>query len=92
MIDINSNCSRVDAVKASANHLKMQIDQTPHSVPESDSYRKAQNQIQALATVVQQDDAQKAETALSMLKSTVNTLQTQSAAPVNPARGLDAYA
>jgi hypothetical protein len=79
MIAVNSNCSRVDAVKASATQLKLQVDQAPKSAdaPASDSYRKAQSQIQSLDTAVKQGDAQKAETALATAKSAVQQFQTQ---------------
>jgi hypothetical protein len=78
MIDLNSNCSRVDLVKATANQLKMQVEQAPHTVPESDPYRKAQNQIDSLEQSIKGGDAKKAETALSTAKSAVQELQTQS--------------
>ena len=94
VIDVNSNCSRVDAVKASANQLKMRVDQAPHTTPADTAYRKAQSQIQSLDQTVKAGDAQKAETALSTAKSTVNELQTQdtSANTTTFKRGLDVYA
>jgi len=90
MSDLNSNCSRVDAVKASANQLKMQLAQAPHSVPEDDGYRKAQDQLQALDAQIRNGDAQKAETALSSATAAVKELQTQNPGPKFQ-RGLDAY-
>lgn len=94
MIEINSNCSRVDAVKASATQLKMQVDQVPHRVPMSDPLRKAQAEIQSLDTQVKNGDARKAEAALSTAQSAVKMLQTQApaAASLRFQRGVDAYA
>ena len=92
MIDANSNCSRVDAVKASANQLKMQVDQAPHTLPPDENYRKARSQIQSLDQQIKSDDAKKAETALSTAKAAVTQLQTQKPASTQFTRGLDAYA
>jgi len=91
MINIDSNCSRVDAVKASANQLKMQVDQTPRT-PGDQTYRKAQSQLQALDSDIKSGNAQKAETTLSTAKSTVQQLQTQSNTATKFQRGLNAYA
>jgi len=94
MIDINSNCSRVDAVKTSVTQLKMQVDQVPHRVPTSDTLRKAQAEIQSLEAQVKNGDARKAEVALSTAKSAVQELQTHTPAPapLKFQRGMDAYA
>lgn len=56
MIDVNSNCSRVDSVKAMAAQLRMQAVQLPHTVPESPAYRKVQGQLDALDTEVKKGD------------------------------------
>jgi hypothetical protein len=92
MIDVNSNCSRVDAVKSVANQLKMQLAQAPKSAAESDSYRKAQSQLQALDQDVKSNNAQKAETALSTATSAVQTLRTQDSSSSQTQNGLDVYA
>jgi uncharacterized coiled-coil DUF342 family protein len=91
MINPGSNCSRVDAVKATANQLQMQLDQTPRTTPASDALRKAQGEIQSLNSQIKSGDARKAETALSSAKSAVNELQTQAPAPKKLQRGLDMY-
>ena len=77
MIDINSNGSRVDAVKAMAEQLEMQVAKAPYSVPENDSYRNAQEQIQDLDQEVNNGNAQNAETALVTATTAVTKLQTQ---------------
>lgn len=93
MIDANSNCSRVDAVKARATQLKMQLDQAPRTEPENDTLRKAQSQVQALDTQVKAGDAKKAETALATAASAVQQLQTQNpGGDTSLKRGLDVYA
>ena len=92
MIDVNSNCSRVDAVKASANQLKMQVDQAPHAMPADGNYRKAQSEVQAVDQQVKSGDAKRAETALSSAKAAVNELQAQKPAAPKFQRGVDVYA
>jgi hypothetical protein len=91
-MNISSNCSLVDEVKAKSMQLQMQLDQTPHSTPESDGYRRALSQIQALQGVIKGGDAQKAETALSTALASVTQLQTQNAGPTGSDGGLDVYA
>lgn len=93
MIAVNSNCSRVDAVKASAQQLQMQLEQAPQTTPESSQYRKAQSQLQGLQAQVKGGNAQKAETALSTAKSAVQALHTQNApTAAGPQSSLDVYA
>jgi hypothetical protein len=87
MIDVNSNCSRVDSVKAMAAQLRMQAVQLPHTVPESPAYRKVQGQLDALDTEVKKGDARQAETALASAKSVLNSVESQP-----ETRRLDAYA
>ena len=91
MIDINSNCSRVDAVKAMASQLKMQVAQAPHTTPPDKNVQKAQSQLDSLDIEVKKGDAQKAEIALSTARSAVTELQTQRPKS-SSARGLDVYA
>jgi hypothetical protein len=91
-MNISSNCSLVDEVKTRSMQLQMQLDQTPHSTPESDSYRKALSQIQALQGVIKGGDAQKAETALSTATTAVTQVQSQDNTTTGPQGGLDVYA
>lgn len=91
MISLNSNCSRIDAIKATANQLKMQATQVPHSTPETSGYKKMQTQIQDLDQQIKSGDPQKAETALASAVSTVRQLQTQKPSSQRQT-GLDVYA
>jgi len=91
-MNISSNCSLVDEVKAKSMQLQMQLDQTPHTTPESESYRRALGQIQALQGAVKNGDAQKAETALSTAVTAVTQAQTQNTAATGVQGGLDVYA
>jgi hypothetical protein len=92
MIDVNSNCSRVDAVKSMASQLKMQAAQIPHSNPTDDNYRKVQAKLETVDTAVKKNDARQAENALSTAKSALNQLQTQSAAAQGGNGRLNVYA
>jgi hypothetical protein len=78
----------VDAVKALANQLKLQLAQAPQKTPADENYRKAQSEIQTLESEIKSGDAQKAETAFATASQTLKTLQTQSA---QSSRSLDAY-
>ena len=92
MIDVNSNCSRVDAVKSMASQLKMQAAQLPHSNPTDDNYRKIQAKLDSVDTAVKKNDARQAENALSTAKSALNQLQTQPATTQGSGGLLNAYA
>jgi hypothetical protein len=92
MVAVNSNCSRIDAVKAMSKQLQMQVDQAPHSTPESESYRKAQSQVQALDSQIKTGNAQQAETALSTATTAVMQLDAQNPTTDNLRSGLDVYA
>jgi hypothetical protein len=93
MVDANSNCSRVDAAKAAANQLSLQLAQAPQGTQKSDSYRKAQAQLQNLNQDIKSNNAQKAETALSSATSAVKQLNAQtSSTPGGFQAGLDVYA
>ena len=74
MISASSNCSRIDAVKASANQLKIQTVK-PSSTKETDSAdasaSKVKSDIQTLDDSIKSGDAKKAELALSNVKSDV---------------------
>jgi hypothetical protein len=91
-MDINSNCTRVDAVKAMYNQLQMRLNTTPHTTPEDPAYRKAQAQLQALDTVVRAGNAPQAETALTTASTAVQQLQIQTPAASGPHGGLDVFA
>jgi len=92
MISANSNCSRIDAVKARAAQLEMWVTQAAHTKAAKDTYHKAQSEIQALNSAIKSGDARKAETALSSVSSTVRQLQSQAAPADASGRRLDAYA
>ena len=92
MIDVNSNCSRVDAVKARAAQLRMELDQVPRRAPEDDKLKAAKTQVESLENAVKKGDAATAERALSTATPVVQAVQTESALK-NPLRdGLDVYA
>ncbi len=92
MIEANSNCSRVDAVKSRATQLRMQLDQMPRSQPADPAVQKAQSQVQTVDTAVKKDDAQQAETALSTATNAVKQAQTTSQKQSSVWRGLNVYA
>ena len=98
MIDVNSNCSRVDAVKAMAGLLRMQAPPPARTTGSDPQQRRVQNQLNALDEAVKQGDAQKAENILAAAASAVKELQTQSPRPGSEPgsgqvfRGLDVYA
>jgi hypothetical protein len=92
MIDVNSNCSRVDAVKSMASQLKMQAAQLPHSNPADDNYHKVQAKLETVDTAVKKNDARQAENALSTAKSALNQVQTQSSATPGSGGLLNVYA
>jgi hypothetical protein len=91
MIDINSNCSRVDAVKSRATQLRMQLDQLPRSQPADPAAQKAQSQVQSVDVAVKKDDAQKAETALTTAAGAVQQAQADSQNQSTIWRGLNVY-
>lgn len=91
MIDANSNCSRVDAVKAQATQLKLQTAATdsaataapkgagrPATFSSADAARKVKTDLQTLDTQIKADNAQKAELALAVTKQDVATANTAS--------------
>jgi len=101
MIAVNSNCSRLDAVKASANELKIQFTR-PASVLSgaSPQIKAAENDLQALDDSIRKGDAKKAELALSAAQSAIREADASSAAPgkglpgqgAGPFQRLDVYA
>lgn len=71
MIDANSNCSRVDAVKAAANELKIQsaaANSTGDGAPLDEASRKLKSDLQNLDAQVKSGDPQKAELALAQAR------------------------
>jgi len=101
MIAVNSNCSRIDAVKASANQLKIQFSKPPGVMNGSSPQLKAvENDLQALDVSIRTGDAKKAELALSAAESAVRKLDSTSAATdrggpgqsLSPVQRLDVYA
>jgi hypothetical protein len=100
MIDVNSNCSRVDAVKALANQLQTQFAPPPSPTGTDSQTRKIKSDFQALDADVKADDAKKAEAALAVTRKDIATAQTERnpdaknepAAVSSPFRGLDVYA
>ena len=72
MIDCNSNCSRVDAVKATANQLKLQMTAMMRS-DRADLSRKVKADLEAVDGHIKSGDAKKAEEALSVARKDLNT-------------------
>jgi hypothetical protein len=96
MIDVSSNCSRVDAVKALANQLKTQYVAPPTQVPADDKSRKVQSDLQTLDNQIKTGDAKKAEAALAVARKDLTLTQNETAhsspAGIKYGRRLDAYA
>jgi hypothetical protein len=99
MIAINSNCSRVDAVKAAATLLKLQStiagsSATGSSAQGSDAARKVNSDLQALDGVIKTGDAQKAELALAATRKDVEAAETapRQKSGTQDYQSLDAYA
>ena len=85
MIAINSNCSRVDAVKASAEQIKLEISKAPSfQSGGSQQLRAVERDVQSVDDAVRSGDAQKAELALSDLQSAVRDLNSASAGKTKP--------
>ncbi len=92
MIDGNSNCARLDAVKARAAQLRMQLDQMPRRTPEDSNQKKAQNQVDSLENAVKKGKADTAETALSSAAAVMQEVHSESTANRSLRRGLDVFA
>ena len=92
MIDVNSNCSRVDAVKAMAGLLRMQAPPSAQTQRSDSQQRKVQSKLSELDEAVKRGDAQKAETILAAAQNAVKELQTQPSGSDRVFRGLDVYA
>lgn len=74
MISPASNCCRVDAVKASANQLKLQLAQRKAGAADDNAVHTADQQLRTVDQQVKSGDATKAELALSGAKSAVEQL------------------
>lgn len=75
MCSVNSNCTRIDAVKATANQLKLQKlppATDPHADPQKSQAVKTD--LQALDSSIKTGDAQKAELALSNVRNALSQL------------------
>ena len=98
MIQINSNCSRLDTVKARANELSVQAAGTPATGSAAETARKAKSDLASVQAEVKTGDAKKAEAALAVAKRDVSA-ELAAATPARPATqagtasgGLDVYA
>jgi hypothetical protein len=107
MIDVNSNCSRVDAVKAMATQLKLQSPpKTDAAAAPSEPARenpkpqKIKSDFQGVEEAVKANDAKRAEQALAVVKNDLASAQankkSDSESPSygvsGPFRGLSVYA
>jgi hypothetical protein len=96
MINANSNCSRVDAVKAAANQLELLSGATGSSptAPTSSAARKVKSDLLTLDDQIRTGDAKKAELALAVTKKDVQASETapDPKSTVGDPRALDAYA
>ena len=63
MITFNSNCSRVDMVKAQANQIKTQFGGSSGTEKSDPPARKVKSDLQTLDTQIKSGDANKAEVA-----------------------------
>jgi hypothetical protein len=78
MIDATSNCTRIDAVKALMNQLKLQTVQAP--TPEKGSSTQAAavtDELRTLDSSIKTGDPQKAEIALFHLRNTIRLMATE---------------
>jgi len=107
MIDANSNCSRVDSVKALASQLRLQAAPKSSAVPGtgqtpggSPSPQKINGDFQNVDAAVKADNAKKAELALAVVKKDLAAAQvskksnsdSQANDGQRPFRGLDVHA
>ena len=97
MIDVNSNCSRVDAVKAQATQMKLQSSTllpAGQAGQADETSRKVKSDFQTLDTQIKTGDAKKAELALAAAKKDLAEEQTQPPSRRNSQNSgsLDAYA
>ena len=74
MLSASSNCSRIDAVKASANQLRLQVPQGAGNGQSSAQLQAANRQLQTVDAAVKTGNAEKSELALSSARSAVQQL------------------
>ena len=74
MVSLSSNCCRVDAVKASANQLKMQFSQVRPAGDQPSESQSVGGKLQSLDAQIKAGNADKAEVALSSAKAAVQQL------------------
>lgn len=74
MISAANNCCRIDAVKASANQLKLKLAQHAAADSNDPRFRSASQQVQSLDGQLKSGDANKAELALSAARSSIERL------------------
>lgn len=84
MCSASSNCSRIDAVKATANQLKLQkLQQAAVKNPDGFQSKAVKSGLAELDASIQTGDAQKAELALANAR---NAIQRLDAAPASGSR------
>jgi len=93
MIDCNSNCSRVDAVKALATQLELQSNGKRPAERADGRSEKVKSDLQALDEQIKTGDAKKAEAALAVAKKDLNSAPVARTRDASSAfNGLDVYA
>lgn len=81
----------MDFVKALASQLKLQVAQTPHSIPADDAQRKLESKIDAVDQAVQSGDPQKAELAYFELQNAVSASQNVASHTSAISKSVDIY-
>ncbi|HTP38819.1 MAG TPA: hypothetical protein VMI92_04530 [Steroidobacteraceae bacterium] len=74
MLSASSNCSRIDAVKASANQLRLQVPQGAGNGQSNSRVQAANRQLQTVDATVRTGNAEKSELALSSARTAVQQL------------------
>ena len=92
MIDINSNCARVDFVKALASQLKVQAAQPSHGSKPDEGYQKLKMKLEAVDQAVKSGDPQKAEQALSAAESAAKDMRNVAGTSPDKSKSVDIYA
>jgi hypothetical protein len=93
MISLSNNCCRVDAVKASANQLKLQLAQQRTRLDDS-ATRSATQELLTVDAQIKTGDANKAELALANAKLALTNSKAQGSQaqhPVQPGKPLFAH-
>jgi hypothetical protein len=75
MISGCSDCSRVDAVKATAHQLKLQVPHGAAAGSPNANVQAANRQLQSVDAEIRSGDASKAEVALAGARSAVEQIQ-----------------